>query len=81
MNEHAFQDDNELTPDQKNDLSILLSLKGEQEIQEWMDAVDWIDVAYGISLMEIASIKELEKVTEHDDCIDAKMILSRCWNI
>ena len=46
------------------------------EIQEWMEAVDWFDVAYGISLMEIAAIKELEKETMHDLCIDAKIAIS-----
>ena len=72
----AFELDDELTPDQKNDLRILTSLQGPEEIQEWMQAVDWFDVAYGISLMEIAAIKELERETEHDDCIDAKIAIS-----
>jgi hypothetical protein len=73
---HAFELDDELTPDQKNDLRILTSLRGSEEIQEWMAAVDWFDVAYGISLMEIAAIKELEQETIYDPCIDAKIALS-----
>ena len=73
---HAFELDDELTPSQKNDLRILNSLRGAEEIQEWMDAVDWFDVAYGISLMEIAALKELELETEYSDCIDAKIAIS-----
>ena len=72
----AFELDDELTPEQKDDLRILTSLRGPEEIQEWMAAVDWIDVAYGISLMEVAAIKELEKETMHDLCIDAKIAIS-----
>jgi len=72
----AFELDDELTPDQKNDLRILTSLRGVDEIQEWMEAVDWFDVAYGISLMEVAAIKELERETMHDLCIDAKIAIS-----
>ena len=72
----AFELDDELTPDQKNDLRILTSLRGAEEIQEWMEAVDWFDVAYGISLMEIAAIKELERETIYDECIDAKIAIS-----
>ena len=73
---HAFELDDELTPDQKNDLRILTSLRGGDEIQEWMEAVDWFDVAYGISLMEVAAIKELELETVYDQCIDAKIAIS-----
>lgn len=73
----AFELDDELTPDQKNDLRILTQLRGPEEIQEWMEAVDWFDVAYGISLMEIAAIKELERDTVYDDCIDAKIAISK----
>ena len=73
----AFELDYELTPDQKNDLRILTQLRGPEEIQEWMEAVDWFDVAYGISLMEIAAIKELERDTVYDDCIDAKIAISK----
>jgi len=72
----AFELDDELTPDQKNDLRILTQLRGPEEIQEWMEAVDWFDVAYGISLMEVAAIKELELETVYDQCLDAKIALS-----
>lgn len=74
---HAYHLDDELTPEQKNDLDILTSLRGADEINEWMEAVGWADVAYGISLMEIAAIKELELETVYDDCIDAKILISR----
>lgn len=72
----AFELDDELTREQKQDLRILLSLRGREQIQEWMDSVDWFDVAYGISLMEIAAIKELERETKYHTCEDAKILLS-----
>ena len=73
----AYELDDELTPDQKNDLRILTQLRGPEEIQEWMEAVGWFEVAYGISLMEVAAIKELERDTVYDDCIDAKIAISK----
>lgn len=72
----AYEEDDELTSDQKNDLRILFSMRGKDDIQEWMESVDWFDVAYGISLMEVAALKQLERETVYDKCIDAKIVIS-----
>lgn len=78
----AFELDNELTTEQKDDLRIMLSLRGKEQIQEWMDAVGYEDVMYGISLMEIAAIKELEReITDSEHMVDAKIALSRIMTI
>jgi hypothetical protein len=77
----AFELDNELTQTQKQDLRIVLSLNTPEEIQDWIDHVGWGDFEYGMSLIEVAALKQLEKDTAHDDCIDAKIALSRCLSI
>ena len=74
---HAYHLDDELTPEQKADLDVLLSLKSTEMRQEWADAVGDEGISYGLALLEIAALKELERDTEHDDFIDAKIAISR----
>lgn len=63
MEFHAFELDDELNEDQKNDIRILISLRSSEVIQEWMEAVGIRDVLYGMSLLEVAALKELDVIT------------------
>jgi hypothetical protein len=75
MNVCAYKLDDELTPDQKNDLSILISLKTDEEKNAWINSVDEYDFYYGLSLLEIGALKELERDTENVACNEAKSII------
>ena len=75
---HAFELDDELNDDQKNDIRILVSLKNTEEVQEWMEAVGWEDVLYGMTLLEVAALKELDTIVgEMHSYPDAHHFLKR----
>lgn len=75
MKNYAYKLDDELTPDQKNDLNILISLDTPDQKQEWLDSVDQGDFYYGLSLLEVAALKELERDTEHGSREEAKSVI------
>lgn len=66
------------TPEQSQDLKILLSLKTPEEIGEWILAVGEDDVNYGISLIECLALTVLDV---HVECMvempEAATVLSR----
>lgn len=47
-----------------NDFNIMMSLKTRDQIREWMDAVGYDDVCYGITLVLLAALAVLDEDTE-----------------
>ena len=60
MTMYAYRMDDEFTEDQKSDLDLLMSLKTQEDKQEWVDSVDKSDFYYGLALLQVAAFKELE---------------------
>lgn len=75
MKKYAYLMDNELTEAQKGDLNLLMALKTQEDKQNWIDAVDQEDFYYGLALLQVAALKELDKqVNTISDCVDSVRI-------
>tara|TARA_B110000503_G_scaffold141270_1_gene234254 strand:- start:863 stop:1117 length:255 start_codon:yes stop_codon:yes gene_type:complete len=73
----AFELDDELNDSQKEDVRIMMSLDTKDEINNWMECVGWDDVKYGLALLEVAHIKELESETQNKPFPDALKIIKK----
>lgn len=68
----AYHRDDELEYHQKVDLDILMSLKTTEERQVWIESVDDQDFYYGLALLQVAAIKEIEyELDKSNDYTDA----------
>lgn len=68
----AYHRDDELEYHQKIDLDILMSLKTAEERQVWIESVDDHDFYYGLALLQVAAIKEIEyELDKSNDYADA----------
>lgn len=68
----AYHRDDELEYHQKIDLDILMSLKTTEERQVWIESVDDHDFYYGLALLQVAAIKEIEyELDKSNDYADA----------
>ncbi len=68
----AYHLDDELAEYQKTDLDILMSLNTAEERQVWIESVDDQDFYYGLALLQVAAIKEIEyELDQSGDYSDA----------
>ena len=73
----AYMLDDELSLGQKRDLDILMSLRTKEQKRSWIDSVDSGDYYYGISLLLVAHIKEIEFIADTGDLAEAKEVLKK----